>query len=77
MSTRYIVEHAYYGCDTGCCGHTTIKEVDGTQVGRSIFDFTHPYGEDKRKFAEMLVEENFGADAVKDLDFDASSVSDD
>lgn len=45
---RITVLHSYYGCDTGCCGH--IIEVDGQQHGE--FKFTHPCGEDFRKWAE-------------------------
>lgn len=33
------VLHAYYGCDTGCCGH--ILEIDDEEVEGS-FDFGHP-----------------------------------
>ena len=33
------VLHAYYGCDTGCCGH--ILEVDDDEVDGS-FEFGHP-----------------------------------
>lgn len=32
------VLHAYYGCDTGCCGH--ILEIDGEE-DRSSFTFSH------------------------------------
>jgi hypothetical protein len=33
------VLHAYYGCDTGCCGH--ILEIDDEEVEGS-FVFSHP-----------------------------------
>jgi hypothetical protein len=25
---KYIVFHKYYGCDTGCCGHTVVAVPD-------------------------------------------------
>jgi len=33
------VLHAYYGCDTGCCGH--ILEIDDEEE-YSTFEFGHP-----------------------------------
>jgi hypothetical protein len=59
---KVIVYHSYYGCETGCCGHTVELE-DGT----SQFYFSHPYKEDFKSFAEELVKE-FGEEHVKDLD---------
>jgi hypothetical protein len=35
---RIRVLHAYYGCDTGCCGH--IVEVDDEELDGS-FEFIH------------------------------------
>ena len=32
------VLHAYYGCDTGCCGH--ILEIDGEE-DYDTFEFDH------------------------------------
>ena len=43
------VYHDYYGCDTGCCGHTV--EIDD---GEGKFEFDHPYGEDRESFAKAL-----------------------
>ena len=69
---KVIVYHDLYGCDTGCCGHT-VKLEDG----REKFDFSHPYRDDPREFAERLVREMFGAEHVADLDWDNCVISDD
>jgi len=50
---RLRVFHASYGCETGCCGH--VVELDGKRVGD--FHFSHPYGEERRAFAEELARE--------------------
>lgn len=74
---KIIVCHAYYGCDTGCCGH--ILKVDGEQISNS-FTFSHPYigtiG-DAREFAEDMVREHFGEEHIKDLDWENCVVLDD
>lgn len=36
---RIKVLHAYYGCETGCCGH--VVEIDGDEIDGS-FEFGHP-----------------------------------
>ena len=46
------VYHSGYGCESGCCGH--IVEVDDENFG---FEFTHPCGEDKKKWAIELAKE--------------------
>lgn len=39
--TIYYV-HSYYGCDTGCCGHSiTIEYENGEIDERRNFEFTH------------------------------------
>jgi hypothetical protein len=63
MPKNIVVLHSGYGCDTGCCGHT----VDMGAL--SEFNFTHPYGEDPREFAERMVRETFGEEHVADLDW--------
>ena len=75
MATRIIVFHSGYGCDTGCCGHYVVMETDDKPAQQSRFDFSHPYGEDPRKFAEDLVRDEFGEEHVKDLDWDNCTVS--
>lgn len=50
------VFHRYYGCETGCCGHSV--EVDEEEI-RGAFIFGHPgqSEKDKRKFAREMIEE--------------------
>ena len=69
---KVIVYHSLYGCETGCCGHTVELED-----GKSRFEFSHPYGEDFKKFAEDLVKDKFGEEHVKDLDWDNCSIEED
>lgn len=54
------VEHGSYGCETGCCGH---RVVASSGKFYPMFDFSHPYGDDKKKFVEDMV-----ADFVKKYD---------
>lgn len=74
-SRKIIVSHAFYGCETGCCGH--VIQIDGEQVGS--FNFGHPWtGEDDfREWAEELIAEELGPEHVKDLDWENSVVIDD
>ncbi len=38
------VYHDYYGCETGCCGHTVeLTSPEGDE--KTSFRFTHPYSE--------------------------------
>ena len=52
---RMIVRvlHAYYGCDTGCCGH--MVEVDGETVSGS-FDFGHYSKDDEEALREYVLQ---------------------
>lgn len=68
---KVIVYHDYFGCDTGCCGHT-VEMGD-----QSKFDFCHPYSEDHLEFAKRLVEDTFGAEHVADLDWENCIISED
>lgn len=68
---KVIVFHEGYGCDTGCCGHR-IEMGDQTD-----FEFVHPHGEEPHAYAERLVTEIFGAEHVKDLDWDNCVIVDD
>lgn len=66
---KITVLHAYYGCDTGCCGH--VIDTDGEF--RDIFSFHHPYSNDLveiRKWAEDWIREELGEEHVKDLDWE-------
>lgn len=64
MAHRIIVYHAYYGCDTGCCGHRVELDND------SEFAFDHcDDDEDPLEFAKKLIEEKYGREHVADLDW--------
>lgn len=69
---KIIVYHRGYGCETGCCGHAVA--IDDQEKS---FEFTHPYDEDPRAFAERLVTEELGAEHVADLDWENSFIHDD
>lgn len=69
---RVVVYHSYYGCDTGCCGHTV--ELDN---GKSDFQFEHPYDKDPLKFAKDLVRRTYGKEHVADLAWDDCNIIDD
>lgn len=50
------VYHDYYGCETGCCGHTIeLTLPDGSE--RTHFEFDHPGKENRRAWARELVED--------------------
>mgnify|MGYP001574393219 CR=1 FL=1 len=66
------VYHSPYGCDSGCCGH--VVELEN---GKEQFEFDHPYREDPLTFAKRLVTEAFGAEHVKDLDWENCTIVDD
>lgn len=55
-----VVEHTYYGCDTGCCGHAVwSQDAAGNTCGRE-FEFVHPGShEDFRTWATSLAGEHF------------------
>lgn len=85
---KYVVYHADYGCETGCCGHAIkITQDDGAFVD-SDFTFEHPYDlygvrdEEKRRqimraFAEKLLKEQFDDKHLADLDWENSLILDD
>jgi hypothetical protein len=67
---KVIVYHAYYGCDTGCCGHRIELQYPDEMV-REAFDFGHCLSDqDPIDFARQLVTEQFGEQHVADLDWD-------
>jgi hypothetical protein len=78
LVTRATVEHEFYGCDTGCCGHR-IHGYDAR--GGSVcseFSFSHPDSNDetdRRRFCEELIADTFGPGVV--LDWDESDAIDD
>jgi hypothetical protein len=69
--SKVVVYHAWYGCDTGCCGH--VVELDG----KEYFDHSHPYSEDHREYAKQLVRDVWGEEHVADLDWENSLVTED
>jgi hypothetical protein len=90
---KYVVFHRSYGCDTGCCGHTVVSVPDEVAAdpewdcwdaedatgleSNHNFDFTHPWNEDFKAWAEQFVRDTYGAEHVADLDWEHSLVIDD
>ncbi|PZF83218.1 hypothetical protein [Jiangella anatolica] len=70
--SKVVVYHAFYGCDTGCCGH--VIQMDGKEKS---FSFDHCCEEDKLKWAQDLIREELGEEHVADLDWENSFVTDD
>ena len=71
------VYHAYYGCDTGCCGH--IVEILDNNL--SQFVFTHPYDRDisHKEWARELVEQTIKynwPECLPNIDWDTLDVED-
>lgn len=69
------VYHSYYGCDTGCCGHTVELED-----GRERFEFSHPSSQEDllsyaRNIAEEVIKENW-PDCLDSIDWDSLTVDD-
>lgn len=71
---KIVVYHTYYGCDTGCCGHTV--ETDDDTI-HDEFRFIHPYTADHVAFAKELITDVMGAEHVADLDWDNCYISED
>jgi len=57
------VLHAYYGCDTGCCGH--IIEIDGEEDSRS-FTFDHFEKSEQVTVLDQIVTAVYGVETVLD-----------
>ena len=74
------VEHGYYGCETGCCGHTVHFD---SKDQYSVFGFNHPYQDDQDKrqaWAERLVEAVAAERGIKEpveIDWTRCSISGD
>ncbi len=85
MAKRLVVIHEGYGCETGCCGHAVRLNDDPLHDARypmlhcgtivKEMDFSHPYGEDFRAYAEEQVRAA-GCDPA-DLDWEHSYICDD
>lgn len=73
MACRVVVYHAYYGCDTGCCGHRI--EVGDDESHKFAFDHCDD-DEDPFEFAKRLVTEEYGVAHVADLDWANSEIWD-
>ena len=78
---RVLVCHAYYGCDTGCCGHVVqIVDENGNEAGGPRkFEFGHAstMGEaDIREYVRDLVTKKLGAEHVADIDWEHCVVLD-
>lgn len=73
---KLIVYHDYYGCESGCCGHS-VEVTEGelkTKQGQNWrgFTFAHPHGDTEEEliqFAKDLIAEDYGEEHVKDLDW--------
>lgn len=73
------VEHDYYGCESGCCGHAVYKIEDGKEVGYE-FDFSHrDAGESAEAYARALAWDLFPAEAANGakIEFDPEKVGGD
>lgn len=73
---KVVVYHAWYGCDTGCCGHGVYlfnnepsnEDLDGYPSGydQEQFVFDHlSKGDDPDEFAKNLIKNAFGEDKVQ------------
>lgn len=58
LKKAYVV-HAYYGCDTGCCGSIAVAEDAAGNQCRGSFQFDHPYDEEPMVWARHFVAERF------------------
>ena len=69
--TSIRVYHAYYGCDTGCCGHI-VRLNDDDRLER--FEFDHGYGKaTPRDFARRLAHDviaRYHPDCLASIDWD-------
>ena len=53
------VKHDFYGCDTGCCGHSIyLYDENDHEVARA-FEFDHLCNETKEEFCRDLSEQHF------------------
>lgn len=67
------VYHAFYGCETGCCGHRI--EVDSKDVA---FEFIHPYGRDAKEWALEFARSTLATErpeCLATIDWDSIDVS--
>ena len=71
---KAVVRHAYYGCDTGCCGHEVVGiGCNGDEIF-CVFRFEHDYAHNAETFARSLAAEEL---PNVPLDWPSCEVSDD
>lgn len=90
--TKLVVFHRYYGCDTGCCGHSVAEVPDDfAPTDRwdawdyekyDKFTFAHPDGwpsteEQQKDFARKLIVQQYDEEHVSDLDWEHCIIEDD
>jgi len=56
---KVYVVHRFFGCDTGCEGHTAIAEDAEGNICESKFEFDAPYGESHKEFAKEFARSHF------------------
>lgn len=69
--TRVTINHDFYGCDTGCCGHYIRGYNERGDIVCSDFTFHHPDADtvaDIYEFTARQVREVFGHHIPVDLE---------
>jgi hypothetical protein len=56
---KVYVVHAFYGCDTGCCGHIVVAQDAQGNECQGGFEFMHPYEDDPQTWAQSLANHEF------------------
>ncbi len=57
-ATFVYVRHAYYGCDTGCCGYEVVTGNDSDdEVEVEPFEFGHPWWDETDEQFNQLCED--------------------
>lgn len=81
MSAKIKVRvfHDFYGCETGCCGHTVELTLPDGKT-KEQFDFAHPgwkkdAGEWAREHAEDVIRRRW-PDCVDSIDWESMDVED-
>lgn len=54
-AVRIRVYHDFYGCETGCCGHTVELTTEDDKEQR-LFDFEHPCEEGVKEWAKAFAQ---------------------
>lgn len=69
------VEHGYFGCESGCCGHWIYVFYEHDNEVDRRFEFIHPdiSNETKEEFCKRLVEHSFSGILVR---YDESDIMD-